>query len=173
MSTGDDAAWREFHNRYGAMIFRMLLAATRGDPHLASDALQRTYLRIARHVRGCDNEAMWIGWLRIVARSALSDARRRQYPFWNFLRRQAVSKDDQSDTSTHENILLSHLDEALTTLEPSTRALLEMKYFRNDSVQTIAERLELSPKAVESRLTRARAQLREEMENVSKRIRHG
>src|SRR4051812_13997020 len=68
LARGDDAAWGEFHREYGRGLFRQLLAATRGDHALSSDALQQAYLRIARHARPCDSIPMFRAWLRTVAR---------------------------------------------------------------------------------------------------------
>ena len=68
LARGDDTAWTQFHRDYGPGIFRQLLAETRGDHDLASEALQQTYLRVARHARPCDSAPMFAGWLRLVAR---------------------------------------------------------------------------------------------------------
>ena len=163
LARGDDLAWEQFHRDYGPMLFRQLLAATRGDHDLASEALQQAYLRIARHVRPCDVEPMFIGWLRIVARTALSDCRRRRLSFWQLLRRRREDPSDIDLTTTtdaDEKRLQNALDQALRMLDPADRALLENKYLAGHSVRAIAERMELSTKAVESRLTRARAELR-------------
>jgi RNA polymerase sigma factor (sigma-70 family) len=162
MARGEDAAWQQFHREHGPRLFRSLLAAAHGDPHLAAEALQHAYLRIARHVRVCENEARWAGWLQVVARSALSDTRRRQFRFWQMLRRRAAEPADAPSDSA-DNLLLAALDASLAQLPPETRALLAAKYFSRESVQGIADRLGLSAKAVESRLTRARAELRERL----------
>ena len=174
MARGDDQAWQQFHRTYGAMVFRMLLALTKGDPHLAAEALQHAYLRVSRHVRRCDNEAMWIGWLRIVARSALSDARRREFRFWNLLRlRRSDPRDEIIDgEDPAEESLLAALDASLSEMEPEARKLLSAKYLDGRSVQAIAEEWELTAKAVESRLTRARQQLRTLLENRLSTLRH-
>lgn len=161
LARGDDAAWAQFHREHGPGIFRYLLAATRGDHDLASEALQQTYLRVARHAKPCDSEPMFASWLRVVARTALSDCRRRQMSFWQMLRRrhEDPSGKEASD-EVEDSRLQAALETALGALAAEERALLEAKYFSGDSVKTIADRLVLSPKAVESRLTRARGELR-------------
>ncbi|MEO5961025.1 MAG: sigma-70 family RNA polymerase sigma factor, partial [Opitutaceae bacterium] len=161
LARGDDRAWAEFHRDYGPGIFRQLLAATRGDHDLASEALQQTYLRIARHARPCDSAPEFSAWLRLVARTALSDCRRRRVSFWQLLTRRG---DDPSDTDAmtalEDERLQASLESALALLEPEDRLLLEAKYFSGADVRSIAEKLAISPKAAESRLTRARAALR-------------
>lgn len=156
---GDDEAWLQFHREYGPGMFRQLLAATRGDHALASEALQQAYLRIARHARLCESEAMFAGWLRIVGRSALQDCWRRRRSFWNLLQRWRAEPEAE-EAPGGEDRLLRALDGALPRLSGDDRALLEAKYFRARSLRELAQELAVSEKAVESRLTRARAELR-------------
>jgi len=56
--------------------------------------------------------------------------------------------------------MLRALDVALLQLTDSERSLLHKKYFLGSSVREIAEKLNVTPKTVESRLTRARVELR-------------
>jgi RNA polymerase sigma factor (sigma-70 family) len=161
LACGSDVAWQKFHREFGPAIFRQLLAATRGDHDLASEALQQSYLRIARHARPCDSPLEFSAWLRVVARTALSDCRRRRMSFWQLLNRR---RDDPSDTDStnaaEDERLQNALDAALVQLEPAERQLLEAKYFSGTDVRSLAEKLAISPKAAESRLTRARVALR-------------
>jgi RNA polymerase sigma-70 factor, ECF subfamily len=163
LARGDDDAWAEFHRSYGPGIFRQLLAAAWGNHDVASEALQQTYLRVAKHARLCDSAPMFAGWLRVVARSALNDCLRRRRSFWQLLHRRAEDPTDLESSTEQEDRLLATLDMALATLDPDDRALLEAKYFSGTDVRTIAAQLAISPKATESRLTRARAQLRERL----------
>ena len=163
LAQGDDAAWADFHRSFGPGIFRQLLAATRGDYDLASEALQQTYLRIARHARPCDAEPMFAAWLRVVTRSALNDCRRRRRTFHDLLRRRQDQPDDPVATEAAEDQLLSALDRVLHELDADDRMLLEAKYYSGTDIRALAARLRISEKAVESRLTRARAALRQRL----------
>jgi RNA polymerase sigma factor (sigma-70 family) len=160
LARGDDAVWMQFHREYGPALFRQLLAATRGDHDLASEALQQTYLRIARHVRRCDNAAQFQSWMRVVARTALSDCRRRRTSFWRLLSRWHQDPTETGSSTRDEEEIEAVLAAELAALEPDNRALLEGKYFRGADVRTLADELGITPKAAESRLTRARAELR-------------
>lgn len=173
LANGDDAAWVAFHREYGPGLFRYLLGGTRGDYDLAAEALQQAYLRIARHARPCDSAPQFEGWLRLVAGSALNDCRRRKKHFWQFLIRSA---DDaaESDPATAleaagDDRALVALDSALTRLDPADRALLEEKYIAGVDVRTLAAQREITPKAAESRLTRARGELRRHLTAVLSR----
>jgi RNA polymerase sigma factor (sigma-70 family) len=163
LARGDDAAWAEFHREYGPAIFRQLLAATRGDHDLASEALQQTYLRVSRHARPCDSETMFNAWLRILGRSALGDCRRRRRSFWEMLSRRQEDPITEDDAPDEDDRLNRALDQALAELDPGQRALLEAKYFARADVRTLAARYAITEKAAESRLSRARAALRERL----------
>jgi RNA polymerase sigma-70 factor (ECF subfamily) len=160
LARGDDAAWTRFHGEFGPGMFRHLLAATWGDYDLADEALQQAYLRIARHARVCGSAPMFSAWLRVVSHSALSDCRRRRRAFWSLLQRRGDEGHDDPASTADETRLFAALDKVLAAIDPDDRALLEAKYYANRDVRTIAEGLSLSPKAVESRLARARTNVR-------------
>ena len=162
LARGDDAAWSEFNRSYGPAIFRQLLAQTRGDHALAQEALQQTYLRVARHVRACESEPMFRGWLRTVARTALLDCWRRRRSFADLLFRRQQEPPELAEPGDDDR-LMAKLDEALRQLDAADQALLEEKYYAGVDVRTLACKLNLTPKAVESRLTRARTALRREL----------
>jgi RNA polymerase sigma-70 factor (ECF subfamily) len=166
LARGDDAAWEKFHQEYGREIFRQLVALARGDYDLANEALQQTYLRIARHARACDSAPTFAGWLRVVARTAISDCRRRRRTCWQLLQRYREEMPACSVTSEEEEKLQDALEKALGALDADDRALLEAKYYAELHVREIAHNLSLSTKAVESRLTRARATLRKQLLTV-------
>ncbi|HLP03611.1 MAG TPA: RNA polymerase sigma factor [Opitutaceae bacterium] len=162
MQQGSNAAWQQFHENCGPRLFRHLLAVTRGDAHLAAEALQHAYLRIGRHVRPCAESPMWRSWTRRVATSALTDLQRREGRFAAFLRRWREEPLELAEERANDDGMLSRIEESMAKIDLAARALLEAKYLRAETVETIAARLGLSTKATESRLTRARSALREQ-----------
>jgi RNA polymerase sigma-70 factor, ECF subfamily len=169
LARGDDSAWESFHRDYGPQLFRQLLVASRGEHDLASEALQHAYLRIARHVRPCDVDTMFSAWLRIVARTALHDCLRKRRSFWQLLQRRHADPADKPDLSSDDTAVFDALDTALNQLDQNDRTLLEAKYLNGADIRSLATQLAISPKAVESRLTRARTELRRLLETA---IRH-
>ena len=163
LASGDDAAWARFHAEHGGWIFRRLLSHARGDLDLAREALQLAYLRIARHARTTRSAAEFAVWLRLVARSALSDARRRRRGFWSFLQRHAEGAEVPvvEAENADDEFLSRALDRALARLPTPERHLLTEKYLQGRNLSSLAHTLALTPKALESRLSRARARLRE------------
>src|SRR5688572_25784353 len=55
LARGDEAAFQEFYDRYFNRLLRYLLVVARGDEELVRDALQLTFVRVARHVRKMDS----------------------------------------------------------------------------------------------------------------------
>lgn len=163
LARGDDNSWEHFHHDYGAKIFRQLLALVDGNEDLAKEALQQTYLRIARYVQPCACAPMFARWLRLVAQSALSDCRRGPRRFWQL--RQLYQRSLLSDNEIDEKEEKLHdvLGIAMDALGEEQRVLLDAKYYFELSVKEIAEKLSVSEKSIESRLTRARAALRREL----------
>lgn len=166
LARGDDRAWTLFHREYGPGLFHRLLALAQGDAHLAREALQLAYLRIARHARPTDSSSQFSAWLRLVIRSALADARRRRRSFFDLIRRRSEDPMPWAESGEPEDTALQlgmeqALEKALALLNSEDRLLLQGKYYENRDVRTLAAELGISPKAAESRLTRARANLRQ------------
>lgn len=164
LARGKDDAWREFHREFGPAIFRHAIALTRGDVALADETLQQAYLRIARYVRPSEVEAAFGAWLRIVTRSAFHDCRRRRQSFWRRLLPHDPAGDEPvAGAAETEDTLDQALAAAMQQLPAHDRDLLEAKYFRSASVREIALSLGVSAKTIESRLTRARVELRQRL----------
>ena len=124
---------------------------------------------MARYARPCDDGREFAGWLRTLASSALNDCRRRRRSFWS----RFVTADRGGETaaapielSESDHVFLA-LDQALARLGAEERALLQEKYFSGADVRSLAARFDITPKALESRLTRARAVSRARMWRAS------
>lgn len=165
LSNGDEDAFQQFHQRYFDRLLRYLLAIMRGDEEAARDALQETYLRVARHARLFEEEEAFWSWVTVLARSAARDRGRKQQSYWRLLARysrfwNSFGTDEPRDKETDEQIHVL-LNQSLTDLPALDRSLMEGKYLRGASVAELASSTKMTEKAVESRLLRARRQLRE------------
>lgn len=164
MAHCNELAYRTFYDAYFSRLLRYLLVVTAGDEDAARDALQATLVRVVRHIRPFPSEAIFWGWLTVLARSALSDQTRKRRRYLAFLDRftrhspieQTAPDDGQADAR-----LLAALDSGLATLPQDDRDLVERKYLARQSVRDIAAALQASEKAVESRLVRIRRKLKE------------
>lgn len=162
MTKGDENAFRQFHDAYFGRLLGYLLVVTQ-DEQLARDALQATLLRVVRHARRFDSEEAFWSWLTVLARSAAADERRRTRRYGSFLERffeRSVIENDSQANETRSQ-LKEALEINLAALPIEDRELLERKYFDRQSVSEIAQKIKLSDKATESRLTRVRQKLRD------------
>jgi RNA polymerase sigma factor (sigma-70 family) len=164
MAKGEEEAYHCFHDAYYTRLLAYLLVLTR-DEQLARDALQATLLRVVRHAKRFESEDAFWSWLTVLARSSVSDERRRSTRYFSFLERFFHHRtiEDQAPIEQNTSPLEERLNTALDALEPEDRQLLERKYLSGEPVRQIAQTIRLSEKAVESRLVRVRQKLREMM----------
>jgi RNA polymerase sigma-70 factor, ECF subfamily len=164
---GDEAAFREFYERYHRRLFRFALVLGRGDEALAHDTVQAAFVTAAAKLRGAESaEHLW-NWLARVARQQLAKA-------WRQRQRDSavVGMEDLPeciDGVEPDSLLEETLDAALLAMDGDERELVEWFYFDQLSHKEIAERLGATPKSVSSRLERARAKLRSA---IARRLSH-
>lgn len=154
-----------YHNHYTTVV--QYLFRRTGDQHAAEDLAAETFIRAGRglatfRLHDCPVEA----WLIRIAtneahRWARRAARRRMLP---------LSVVDHSVLSARSANSPDHSDELLDafhSLSPSFQDVLSLHYFAHLDVKRIALVLRCRPGSVKSRLARARAALRLELERRS------
>jgi RNA polymerase sigma factor (sigma-70 family) len=158
VARGDEAAFRQLYDRYHQRLFRFALVLGRGDETLARDTVQSVFVTAAaKLLRAQSEEHLW-NWLARVARQELSKTwrqRQRDSAVIGVAELPECQCDVQSDATLEEC-----LDAALLGMEAGERQLIELFYFERLSHKEIAEQLSITPKAVSSRLERAREKLR-------------
>ena len=160
LAAADEAAFREFHEKYFDRLFRFLLVITHGQEQDAQEALQQSLLRVVRYIRTFDSEEVFWSWLKALARSAARDGNRKQRRYSALLERFAFHPKLVTADWSEENRLCAILDESLADLTPGQRRLLESKYIDGATVRELSQQTGLTEKAVESRLDRLRQALR-------------
>jgi len=165
VSRGDESAFRELYDRFHTRLFRFAVVLGHGDQALAHDVVQRVMLTAARKLKPVESEAHLWNWMALVARQHLSKA-------WQNRKRQPamVNLDDvpeSADATEADPALQEKLDEALVALDQEDRRAVEWFYFDGLSHKEIAGRLNTTPKAVSSRLERARVKLRSMLNQMS------
>jgi RNA polymerase sigma-70 factor (ECF subfamily) len=163
MTEGDELAYRTFYDAYFNRLSRYLLVVAAGDEDAAREALQSALVRVVRYIKVFPSDAVFWSWLTVLGRSALSDQARKRRRYLAFLDRftwharaqQTAPDDPQADAK-----LVTLLETSLGALPLDERRLLEAKYFARRSVRENAEELNLSEKAVDSRLVRIRHKLK-------------
>jgi RNA polymerase sigma-70 factor (ECF subfamily) len=160
MAKGDEQAFREFHTTYFGRLFRYVLMLMRGDEQAALDVAQETLLRVVRYVRRFEDETIFWDWLACLARSAAADHGRRASRYRRLLEIFA-SQPSNGCEPLPEDESPAILSRCLDELDEKDRALLTQKYEEGLSARELSVVYGVTEQAIESRLARARAVLRD------------
>jgi RNA polymerase sigma-70 factor (ECF subfamily) len=164
--TGDFAAFTVLVDRHHAPLRRYLLRQT-GDPELAADLAQETFLDAFRQHDQMDRDGSFTAWLYGIARNKVRmEYRRRQL-------RRFVSLDWLLEPLMPIVPGLQHLDataacderdaiqRALDELDPSLREALLLHSLGGCTAHEVARMLGISPPAAERRISRAKLRFRD------------
>jgi len=159
VARGDEAAFQQLYDVYQQRLFRFTLMLARGDELLAQEVVQSVFLTAAKKLRHAENEAHLWNWLARIARQHVTKN-------WRQERRNPAATNleelpECADGVKSDAMLEKHLDAALLEMSAEERQLIEGFYFDRLSHKEIAGQLNLTPKAVSSRLERAREKLRQ------------
>jgi RNA polymerase sigma-70 factor, ECF subfamily len=170
MRNGDDNAFREFFDAYFPRLYRFALARVRQEA-AAEDIAQAAIVLAIRKAETWRGEAALFTWLCTLCRHEVSAyCRRHQH-------QEVTVLDDMPEVRAQLEALAARADGPQQILERQDLArlvqltldylpgrygdVLEWKYIQGLSMREIAERLQITTKAVESMLTRARGAFRD------------
>jgi len=171
MLGGDEAAFDEFFADYFPRLFRFAVLRVR-DQDAAEDIVQNSLIAGVRHLGSWRGEAALFTWLCTICRREISAWEKRTSrraivsiadddaglrAALESIAAAADAPDDglkREDTGRIVQLVLDHLP-------PRYSRALEWKYLEELSVEEIAGRLQCTPKAAESLLTRARDAFRD------------
>src|ERR1700722_2993351 len=167
---GDHQAYAELCRRHSKRIFRTVLRITR-DFADAEDTLQEALLKAYIHIGGFEGRSAFSSWLtRIAINSALMLLRKkRSQPVCSF--ESGPDADDfklpepmetshNPEESCIQNALENELAQAIRSLSPGLRVVIQIRHREEAPLAQIAKTLGISESAVKSRLLRARSQIR-------------
>lgn len=173
VAAGDTQAFDAFFKEYFPRLFRFTLTRTDGDADLAEEVVQRTMCIVVRKMGGYRGEASLFTWLCQICRNELVSVfrqhgviARNSVPFEDIPEIRAALESVSMDTGDPEHIrasseLARFVRVTLAHLPSNYSQVLELKYIRGCSVREIASEMQLSVKAAESVLSRARAAFKE------------
>ena len=169
LQRGKEEAFHVLYDHYYFRLYRYLLVVSFGDETLTQDALQETMIRVAQKVKCMTSEDEFWRWLVVIARNTLRDKARKQTRYRSMLQRFAegfLFRKQEPDPGLEVDPEIRYherLREALATLSFEDRNILTQKYFEGFSVKEIAVQENTTPKAVESKLTRLRVRIKNEV----------
>jgi RNA polymerase sigma-70 factor (ECF subfamily) len=166
---GDQRAFDELFNLYFDRLYRFALARLRHDPTAAEDVVQQTLCKAIEKLGSYRGEAALFTWLCQICRNLITDSYRARD---RELQRSVVFEESEEIRTALELLGAPDLQDpelaaqrgevgklvqlVLDHLPGRYGDVLEWKYVQGMSVNEIAARLQLGPKAAESLLTRAR-----------------
>jgi RNA polymerase sigma-70 factor, ECF subfamily len=155
---------RTYERQVFALIGRMLVPRGRGG--LVRDLAQEAFVRVLRSLPRFElaGPARLSTWILTIATRAVLDELRRPRLVEEPLERAAEVPDGEGDRMPDRVALRAALMSALRDLEPSHQAVLLLRDGHDLDYQDIAEALGINVGTVKSRLSRARAALREALE---------
>lgn len=157
---GDDSAYGELVRRRQSWV-RALLRRLCGDPALADDLAQQSFLQAWRRIRTLQSPAALAGWLRKIAVNTwLQHIRTRGD------RMVVQAPDEQSerdDVPSHEPTVAERidLDRALAQVPADVRLCIVLAYGEHMSHREIADATALPLGTVKSHIARGAARLRD------------
>ena len=160
---GDQRAWRDLIARYQgpvhSLIWRLLAGRAR---HRVEDLTQEVFVRVLRALPKFDpggpaSLSTWI--LTIATRLTLNELRR---PENSGLEREPYAH-ERADADAERKRLGAAIAQGVATLPDAQRAVLVLREYHDLDYVEIADVLELDVGTVKSRLSRARAALREHL----------
>lgn len=156
-------SWRTFYDAYFDRLWRYLLVVAAGNEDAAREALQAALVRVARHVKIFRDEEVFWSWLTVLARTAFADETKKRRRYFSFLDRftqLAGIFDDANDSQAGERLQIL-LEQKVELLPPDEQKLIEQKYLMRRAIREIADELQTTEKAVESKLSRVRRKLKD------------
>jgi RNA polymerase sigma-70 factor (ECF subfamily) len=156
---GDELAWRQLYDAAFDRLHDYVAWRLGGSRDQADEVVQETWLLAIRKMRGFDpRKGSFIAWMRGLAVNVLRHHLRT---------RQRIRKREQSHEGngsrsprTEEIERAERIAAALDAMPDLDEQVLRAKYLEGLSVGEIAAQWNETPKAIESRLTRARDKFR-------------
>lgn len=141
---------------YQDMIYRVALHQT-ASPQDAEDTVQEVLLRLYTSTKTFESPKHLRRWLLRVTVNAARDLLRSPW------RRRRVSLSELPETPAFQEPEQEELYQAVLALPEKYRAVLDLFYYEELSAREIGEVLGIRASAVTTRLSRARAMLKEQL----------
>lgn len=162
---GDQTAFGRLVVAYQTPVYNLAYRML-GNAGEAEDAAQETFLRVYTHLRSYDPQRPFRSWLLSIASHYCIDRLRRRRITWLSFEDEIAAPDRSTDrlvssspdpeTVVAQREREEQIQQLLTSLSPTDRAAITLRYWYDYSYEEIAETLKLTVSAVKSRLHRAR-----------------
>jgi len=135
------------------------------DADRAGDAVQEAFLRAWQQLSKLSEAEKFGAWLMQIVRHAAIDSLRRMGPtVGEFPELAATGDGPEAEAMAADQE--ARVKAALAQLDETTREAVMLRYYRGHSTKEIALLLGMSPAAVDMRISRGRAALREQLQDL-------
>lgn len=163
---GDAGAFEELIRRHERLALSVGYSIL-GDAAEAGDVAQEAFLRAWQRLADLKDPDRFAPWISNIVRNLALDVRRRSRPLSlaNYAEADAATPLVHNTANPHDALQGAEdrmrVNEALQSLDETTRTAVVLRYYEGLSSKEIAQALDLNPAAVDMRLSRGRKQLKE------------
>ncbi len=164
---GDSALFEILMRRYNQRVYRAVRAVLKTDDEV-EDVMQQAYLNAYAHLGQFAERAQFSTWLiRIAVNEALARLRKRKSASWSWdggdemalLRVESTTPNPEQQASTAQ--MREVVEAELSALPATYRTVLVLRDVEGLSTAEAASCLDVSEDVIKTRLSRARARLRD------------
>lgn len=166
-------AFSALYDKYAGMVFNFTHSILK-DTYLSEDITQSCFALMWIRRTSISPDGNVPAWLYVVARNAVFKELRRQVTASKYI--DYVSNSDaarQEEFETGEtgdtgdtSVILAEAEAAIAALPESRRMIYKMRFIEGLSVHEISERLDISPKTVETQIARAKNAIRQRISEL-------
>lgn len=162
-------AFSALYDKYAAMVFNFTLSILKDDC-ISEDITQSCFALMWSRRASISPDGNLPAWLYVVARNAVFKEVRRQVTASKYL--DYLSNRDEAETQESEltngdtSVILAEAEAAIDALPESRRKIYKMRFIDGLSVHEISERLDISPKTVETQIARAKNAIRQRISEL-------
>ena len=160
-------AFSALYDKYAGMVFNFTHAILK-DTYLSEDITQSCFALMWIRRASISPDGNVPAWLYVVARNAVFKELRRQVTASKYI--DYVSNSDgvrQEEFETGDTAaILAEAEAAIAALPESRRMIYKMRFIEGLSVHEISERLDISPKTVETQISRAKNAIRQRISEL-------
>lgn len=162
-------AFSALYDKYAGMVFNFTLSILKDDG-ISEDITQSCFALMWSRRASISPDGNLPAWLYVVARNAVFKEVRRQVTASKYL--DYLSNNDNADSQENDlterdtAVIMSEAEAAIAALPESRRKIYKMRFIEGLSVHEISERLDISPKTVETQIARAKNAIRQRISEL-------
>ena len=162
-------AFSALYDKYAGMVFNFTRSILK-DAAICEDITQSCFALMWSRRASISPDGNLPAWLYVVARNAVFKEVRRQVTASKYL--DYLSNNDNADSQENDlterdtAVIMSEAEAAIDALPESRRMIYKMRFIEGLSVHEISERLDISPKTVETQIARAKNAIRQRISEL-------